>query len=209
MRTKPMRVTRRESLKLFSSGLTATAVSLRDRSYDCLLAEKTLDRADLLRLLGTVPVAAPPLAAERVERADLGDVVREKVTYAVEPGERVPAFVLLPKSGPPRHPAILCHHQHGGEFEVGKDGPAGLGSDPSQHYALELARRGYVTIVFDALCFNERQDGTGKLKGADYERYGAMSRITEGKSVEGKYVWDACRALDYLETRPVVDASVL
>ena len=95
-----MRVTRRESLKLFSSGLTATAVSLRDRSYDCLLAEKTLDRADLLRLLGTVPVAAPPLAAERVEHADLGDVVREKVTYAVEPGERVPAFVFLPKAGP-------------------------------------------------------------------------------------------------------------
>src|SRR6266851_10064805 len=66
MRTKPMRVTRRESLRLFSSGLTATAVSLRDRPYDCLLAEKALDRAALLRLLGTSPVAAPPFAAERV-----------------------------------------------------------------------------------------------------------------------------------------------
>ena len=61
-----MRVTRRESLRLFSSGLTATAVSLRDRPYDCLLAEKALDRAALLRLLGTSPVAAPPFAAERV-----------------------------------------------------------------------------------------------------------------------------------------------
>jgi dienelactone hydrolase len=204
-----MRVTRRESLKLFGSGLTATAVSLRDRPNDGLPAEKALDRASLLRLLGTVPVAAPPLATERLEHLDLGDIVREKVTYAVEPGERVPAFVFLPKAGPARHPAILCHHQHGGEFQVGKDGPAGLGADPNQHYALELARRGYVTIVFDALCFNERQDATHKLRDDDYERYEAMYRITEGRSLQSKYVWDARGALDYLETRPEVDVSRL
>jgi dienelactone hydrolase len=160
-------------------------------------------------MLGAVPLAAPPLAPARVELVDLGDVVREKVTYAVEPGERVPAFVFLPKAGPSRRPAILCHHQHGGEFSVGKDGPAGLGSEPNQHYALELARRGYVTMVFDALCFNERQDPTGKLKNGDYERYEAMYRIVEGKSLQGKYVWDARRALDYLETRPEVDATRL
>jgi len=204
-----MTVTRRESLQLFGSGIVATAVSLHDRRHDSLPADTALDRVGLLQLLGAVPVAAPPLASERVERADLGDVVREKVTYSVEPGERVPAFVLLPKSGPSRRPAILCHHQHGGEFELGKDGPAGLGSDPNQRYALELARRGYVTMVFDALCFNERQDATGKLKDSSYERYEAMYRITEGKSLQGKYVWDARRALDYLETRAEVDASRL
>jgi dienelactone hydrolase len=203
-----MRVTRRESLRLF--GLMATAGSSHDQLYNSLLAQKPLDRAGLLQLLGAVPVAPPPLAAERVERLDLGDLVREKVTYAVEPGERVPAFVLLPKARQSiRRPAILCHHQHGGEFQVGKDGPAGLGSDPNQHYAIELARRGYVTMVFDALCFNERQDTTGKLKDGDYERCEAMYRITEGKSLQGKYVWDARRALDYLETRPEVDVSRL
>ena len=204
-----MNVTRRESLRLFGSGIVATGVSLHDRRHDSLPAETALDRAGLLQLLGAVPLAAPPLASERLERTDLGDVVREKVTYAVEPSERVPAFVLLPKSGPARHPAILCHHQHGGEFQAGKDGPAGLGSDPSQHYAVELARRGYVTMVFDALCFNERQDAAGRLKNGDYERYEAMYRIAEGKSVQGKYVWDARRALDYLETRPEVDATRL
>ena len=92
-----MRVTRRESLRLF--GLMATAGSSHDHLYNSLLAQKPLDRAGLLQLLGAVPVAPPPLAAERVERLDLGDLVREKVTYAVEPGERVPAFVLLPKAG--------------------------------------------------------------------------------------------------------------
>jgi dienelactone hydrolase len=204
-----MSITRRESLRLFSSALGAVAVPLDVRLHHSLPGEKVLDRARLLQLFGAVPETAPPLAAQRVEDTDLGDVIREKVTYAVEPGERVPAFVFIPKAGPARHPGILCHHQHGGEFQVGKDGPAGLGSDPNQHYALELARRGYVTIVFDALCFNERQDVTGKLKNADYERYEAMYRLTEGKTLQGKYVWDARRALDYLENRPEVDASRL
>src|SRR5262249_4674519 len=129
--------------------------------------------------------------------------------YAVETDERVPAFLFLPKSGPAKRPAILCHHQHGGEFNVGKDGPAGLGSTPDQHYAIELARRGYVTLVFDALCFNERQDPTHKQLNGDYERLEAMYRITEGKTLQGKYVWDSSRALDYLQTRPEVDASRL
>src|SRR6185295_17803527 len=82
-----------------------------------------LDRRQLMRLLGSVPDGPPPLAPEQVERVDLGDVVREKVTYAVEPGERVPAYVFLPKAGTARLPAVLCHHQHAGEFAVGKDGP--------------------------------------------------------------------------------------
>jgi hypothetical protein len=90
---------------------------------------------------------------------------------------------------------------------VGKDGPAGLGSTPDQHYAIELARRGYVTIAPDALAFGERQDPRGKLKDASYERFEALHRITEGKSLQGKYVWDARRALDYLETRPEVDRA--
>ena len=166
-----------------------------------------LDRRQLMRLLGSVPDGPPPLAAEQLERVDLGDVVREKVTYAVEPGERVPAFVFLPKTGAPRLPAVLCHHQHAGQFEVGKDGPAGLGSTEDQHYAIELARRGYVTLAPDALCFNERQDPTHKLKGAECERYEALHRLTHGRSLQGKYVWDARRALDYLVSRPEVDRA--
>src|SRR6266568_1903231 len=84
-------------------------------------AMPALDRGQLMRLLGAVPDGPPPLAPEVVERVDLGDVVREKVSYAVEPGERVPAFLFLPKRGGTPAAAVLCHHQHAGEFTVGKD----------------------------------------------------------------------------------------
>ena len=64
-----------------------------------------------------------------------------------------------------------------------------------------------MTIAPDALCFGERQDPKGKLKDASYERFEALHRLTEGKSLQGKYVWDARRALDYLETRAEVDPA--
>src|SRR6185436_13299620 len=206
----PMKVTRRESLRLGAAGLAGAAASPARGAAseeDETARPRRLDRATLLRLLGTTPAAPPPLSPERVERVDLGDVIPEKVTYAVEPGERVPAWVLIPQAGKPPYPAVICHHQHGGQFGVGKDGPAGLGSTPDQHYAIELARRGYVTIAPDALCFGERQDAAGKLKDAAYERFEALHRLTEGKTLQGKYVWDARRALDYLESRPEVDRA--
>src|SRR5439155_4121448 len=87
MPPNPVHVTRRESLRLLGSGLAATSVALPDRLHDAFPAENALDRVRLLQLLGTEPASVPPLAAERVERTDLGDVVREKVTYTVEPGE--------------------------------------------------------------------------------------------------------------------------
>ncbi|HVR69863.1 MAG TPA: dienelactone hydrolase family protein [Vicinamibacteria bacterium] len=206
---------RRDLLRVGAAGVAAAASDLFPARGAAQAATavsrgaRTLDRARLLRLLGAAPAAAPPLAPERVERVDLGDVVREKVTYAVEAGERVPAYLFIPARGGPRFPAVLCHHQHGGQFGVGKDGPAGLGSTPDQHYAIELARRGYVTIAPDALCFGERQDPAGKLEDAAYERFEALHRLTEGKTLQGKYVWDARRALDYLETRPEVDRTRL
>jgi dienelactone hydrolase len=204
-----MNFTRRKSLQILSSGFALPFFSLHARPRSAASPEKALSRSGLLQLLGTRPATVSPLKPEQIERIDLGDIVREKVTYTVEGSERVPAFVLLPKKAHARRPAILCHHQHGGEFNIGKDGPAGLGSEPGQHYALELARRGYITMTFDALCFNERQDPTGKLHGGDYERYEAMYRLTEGTTLQAKYVWDAQRALDYLESRPEVDASRL
>src|SRR5437899_12205204 len=102
MRTKPMNVTRRESLRLLGSGLAATSVSLPDRLHDAFPAENALDRVRLLQLVGTGPASVPPLAAERGERAALGAVVREKVTYTVDTGALWPALDLPPEAVPSR-----------------------------------------------------------------------------------------------------------
>jgi dienelactone hydrolase len=165
-----------------------------------------LDRETLRRLLGEMPAAAP-LEARTEEIIELEGVVRERVSFQVEPGERVPGYVLRPTSGGGPGPAVLCLHQHAGQFELGKSEPAGLAGNPQQHYALELARRGFVALTFDQICFEERQNS--QLAGNLYERFEFTRRVTLGSCLQAKMSSDAMRALDYLTGRPEVDASRL
>lgn len=165
-----------------------------------------LDRQTLRRLLGEMPGSAP-FDARVEESVDLDGVVRERVSFQVEPGERVPGYLLRPTGRSIPGPAVLCLHQHAGQFELGKSEPAGLAGNPQQHYALELAHRDYVTLTFDQLCFEERQ--LPELAGQLFERFEFTRRVTLGSSLQAKMSWDAMRALDYLGQRPEVDPARL
>ncbi len=158
-------------------------------------------RQTLRRLLGKSP-ARCALRSRVLERVALQGCIREKVSYLVEPGERVSAYLFLPERTGPR-PAVLCIHQHHREYHLGKSEPAGLAGSPEQFYALELARRGYITLAPDALGFEERQHS--KLGGMDFERFAAMRLLTEGRCLQGKMVWDLQQGLTYLAGRPEVD----
>jgi len=158
-------------------------------------------RQTLVQLLGKMP-ARSALQPKILERIPLQGFTREKVSYQVEPGQRVSAFLFLPQ-GEGQRPAVLCIHQHNREFHLGKSEPSGLSGNPEQYYALELAKRGYVTLAPDAVCFEERQHPG--LRGADYERFEATRRVTEGSCLQAKMLWDLQRALDFLGMRREVD----
>jgi dienelactone hydrolase len=165
---------------------------------------QALTRDLLLELLGELPAPAP-LDAEVTERTDLGDLVRERVRYQVEVGEWVSAYFFAPKSRVTPGPAMLCLHQHAGQFHLGKSEPAGLAGHPEQFYALELAQRGYVTLVADFLGFEERRHPT--LESGNYERFEFTRRLVSGSTLQAKMLFDAKRALDYLVSRPEVDVT--
>src|SRR4051812_8624541 len=90
-------------------------------------------RQTMVRLLGRWPERCD-LDARTEARDVLGNVMRERVTYLVEPGERVPAYVFVPKDLPPgaRRSGIFAHHQHAGQFHLGKSEVAGLTGNPEQ-----------------------------------------------------------------------------
>jgi dienelactone hydrolase len=165
-----------------------------------------LFRSGLRLLLGLFPRSCP-LEPQTLERVDLGDVIREKVRYQVEPGEWAPAYLFVPAGRIGRGPAVLCLHQHAGQFALGKSEPAGLAGNPEQFYALELARRGYVTLAADAICFEERRDAV--LEGASFERFSFTRRIVEGSTLQTKMLSDAMRGVDYLVSRPEVNQAFI
>ena len=96
-----------------------------------------------------------PLDVQVISTTKEPEFTRKKITFAVEPGDRVPAWLLVPdQAGKPaiRKPAALCLHQ---TIAIGKDEPAGLGQNRELAYARELAERGYVALAPDYPNFGE------------------------------------------------------
>lgn len=155
---------------------------------------------NLLHLLGEFPnkVALNP---EVLEKVDCGSYVREKVEYSVEDGERVSAYICIPKNLDGATSAIFCHHQHAGNFLLGKSEVVGLGGDPNQAYAAELAEKGFITFAPDAIAFEARNwSGDG---GTQY--YELSTRLVQGKTLMAKVIHDAKVGIDYLLSRDEVD----
>ncbi len=159
-------------------------------------------RRQLTRLLGGFPTREP-LNARVVRRTEEPDRVVEWITYEVEPGEVVPAIVLIPRRRTPPLPAVLCHHQHAGQYDLGKSEVVGWAGNPQQAYAAELCARGYVALAPDAIGFEERSHP--RLSGPEYERFMAHELLLKGSTLQGKMIWDVMRAVDYLVSREEVD----
>ncbi|MBM3862315.1 MAG: alpha/beta hydrolase, partial [Verrucomicrobia bacterium] len=80
------------------------------------------------------------------EETDCGSYVRRLITYSSEPGGRVPAYLLIPRSAlRTPAPAVLCLHPT--ENTIGHKVVVGLGGKPHRQYAQELVERGFVTLA--------------------------------------------------------------
>ena len=135
----------------------------------------------------------------------------ESLTYEAQPGVRIPALLLVPDHVKKEKPApgIAVWHQHNGEYHLGKSEPAGLAGNPMHFTGVALVREGYVVLCPDALCFEERQDPTGKLKDGSYERFEFLREIVRGRSMAWRDVLEMKKAVDVLCERPEVNSKRL
>ena len=175
-----------------------------ETKYDWQIWKGNL-KAKLTELLGSFPQDKCPLKPVILERIEEDGYWREKVVFESQEGVSVPAYVLVPKGikkdGKAR--ALLCLHGHG----RGKDDVAGIVSSDVERqqnirplnydYARQFANRGYVVLAPDAICFGERSDIPCD--------WAFTSGLLLGKVLVGLRIWDAMRAIDYLESRPEVD----
>ncbi|MFC7622362.1 dienelactone hydrolase family protein [Microlunatus sp. GCM10028923] len=162
---------------------------------------RALDRAALHELLGGTHDPRPLDARIEGESQEDG-YVRRHVTYPIG-SERASVFVCVPTelSGPA--PIIFCHHQHAGQFDLGKSEVCGLRGDPDQAYAAELAQRGFVTIAPDAIGFEDRNWTDGE----NITWFELSTRLVMGRSLLGDCLREISVALDYASTLPEANAS--
>jgi len=179
-------------------------------------AWQTRLRATVRKLLGGPPTGQrPPLEPEVHETRQMDGYRREIVFFTSRPSQRVFGYFLVPNELPPgRHPAVLCLPGHG----RGVDSIVGIAEDGTQRalnvpdeyqadFALQCVARGYPTLAIEQISFGHRRDDEARRQGANASSCtrDSMAALQLGETMTGWRVWDAIRALDYLQTRPEVD----
>lgn len=156
-------------------------------------------RKQFLDMMGLWPLPdRTPLNAKITGTVDGEGFTVEKLVFESRPGLYVTANVYVPKPAPAgKLPAILYVCGHGNVVEKG----VSYGSKVYyQYHPAWFAAHGYVCIILDTLELGEipgEHHGTYKLNQWWWQSVG----YTPG----GVELWNAIRALDYLETRPDVD----
>lgn len=149
----------------------------------------------MTQVMGELPAhpSAVPLDVQVMAESRDGGLIRRRLSYQSDRHDRVFAWLLLPETSSnqaQRRPAMLCLHQ---TTSAGKDEPVGHAGSPNMHYALELARRGYVTLSPDYPSLGEHP----------YD----FAQHPEFASGTIKAVHDNRRAVDLLQSLPQVDAD--
>jgi hypothetical protein len=159
-------------------------------------------REKLYSLMGKLPPRDRKVSARLVATEDRGAYLLEKLVLDLNGQEAAPAYFARPKDKTGPLPTVLFNHSHGGGYQIGKaeftDGREYLGKPA---YAEFLTSLGYNALCFDAWIFGERS-GRSEL-----DMYKDM--IWQGRVLWGMMVYDALKAVDYLVTRPDVDARRL
>jgi hypothetical protein len=152
-----------------------------------------------------------PLDPVVVEVQQLDGYRRETIHFATRPGLRAFGYFLVPDACPPDRPTVLCVPGHGrgvdtivGIAEDGTQRPMGKPDEYAADYALQCVANGYPTLAMELTGFGVRRDAptrNGGNAGASTCHKDSMAALMLGESMAGWRVWDAMRALDYLETR--------
>lgn len=200
----------RQMLPNHVNGLARTALAVRSGKIaslttpDALQARKQYVRERILASLGSLPERTP-LNVRAVGTLERPDYRIEKFIFESQPRFYVPAHLYVPKRGTPPYPAIL--------FPLGHE-PDTKARPLWQLFLGTLASRGYVVLTYDPVGQGERIQlfdpdwGESKVfrNNTEHTILGIQCLLI-GDNLARYSVWDGMRALDYLLSRPEVDAK--
>ncbi len=190
----------------------------KPQSREAMEVWQAQTRERLAAALGGLSGPHGPLEARVEESRDFPRYRRETLRMTSRPGLELFGYFLTPQDAPPRQPAILCLPGHG----RGVDSIVGIAEDGSQRdldqpveyqadFALQCVVHGYPVFALEQMSFGHRRDSRARAAGSSASscKQDSMAALMLGESMTGWRVWDAMRALDYLQTRPEVDPDRL
>lgn len=161
---------------------------------------------------------ATPFDARVIDEVDRGNYVARKVEFNVSPNSRVLGLLLVPKGKGP-FPAALMLHDHGAQFDIGKEKLIRTWNHPAaEQSAIQwaqryfsgnfpgdaLAARGYVVLSVDALGWGDR---TGPGFHRDAQQALASNLFNLGVSYAGLIATEDLQASRFLAAQGEVDPS--
>ena len=153
----------------------------------------------LYQLLGDLPDRNRALSVRKLAEQERDGYILEKLQLDLNGIETVPAWFARPGKHAGRMPAVLYNHSHGGHYQTGKEEfIAGCSSLSSPPYAKAITDLGWAGLCIDSWIFGERSHTS------ESDMFKAM--LWQGHVLWGMMVYDSLRAVDYLTTRPDVDA---
>jgi len=162
-------------------------------------------RKELWGLLGDLPWQNKPGPAKLLSTERHEGYTLERLVLDLNGVEPVPALLLIPEKRQTPAPGMLFIHWHAGMYDLGKEQLL-RGVDAQPAYAPVCVELGLVTLAIDSWCFGERQH---EADGHTGEEDAFKLMLWRGQVLFGMMMFDEFRALDYLASRPEVDARRL
>jgi dienelactone hydrolase len=159
-------------------------------------------RKFMLEQLGGFPERTP-LNARTVRTIKAKGYRIENVLYESRPHHTVAANLYIPDGKGP-FPAVVVSSGHS---RTGKT------ADYNQRFGIAMAEHGLAAICFDPIGQGERsqiltESGAPRFPGTTTEHFlVGVGSILVGRNTAGYRAWDAIRTIDYLESRPEIDAK--
>ncbi|MBI2505033.1 MAG: AAC(3) family N-acetyltransferase [Candidatus Latescibacteria bacterium] len=145
---------------------------------------------------------APQVGVEPRRRWETRDgLVLEEMRFQGGIHPFVPALLAYPRNRPGPLPAVLCLHGTGENWQWLMEEPLSADGVRLRGWARELARRGYATLALTQYAHPPRPE--------PWDWSWSHSLPLFGHTSMGRLVSDALLAVDFLCTRPEVDASRL
>lgn len=158
-------------------------------------------RLDVIQGRGPAHDDLGPVRFDEIGRGSIGELTTVRYRYHVVDDLWTEAVLVIPADlgpGEKRSAVVTIHGTNGAAGSAGMLNPEGRGA--RRAYAVELARRGYVTLAPDLFGFGATHDPSGERTRRFYETYPEWH-------VNSLQVLSNQRALDLLDRLPMVAAG--